>query len=66
MEEIKACPFCGKNRVNIHNYSEVDGKIKWSLIHICRSDTCELDNMTTISGESLEDVVESWNRRVQG
>ena len=65
MEKIKACPFCGKNRVDIYN-REVDGKIKWTLIHICRSDTCIVDNMTSIGGTSLEEVMERWNRRVQG
>jgi hypothetical protein len=65
MKEIKACPFCGKNRVNISNYSEVDGKIKWSLIHVCYSDTGEVDNITDTRATSLEDLVESWNRRVQ-
>lgn len=65
MKEIKACPFCGKNRVNISN-SEVDGKIKWTLMHVCYSDTGEVDNITDTRGTSLEEVVERWNRRVQG
>ena len=63
MKEIKACPFCGKNRVDIHN-SEVDGKIKWTLMHVCYSDTGEVDNITDTRGTSLEEVVERWNRRV--
>jgi hypothetical protein len=64
MEEIKACPFCGRTNVSINN-SEFDGKIKWTLIHCCINRTGGFDNITSACATSLEDVVESWNRRVQ-
>ncbi len=54
MPELKPCPFCGGTKFNIVN---VYGEDFYVACHTCT--TCGP------SGETYEEAIEAWNRRVE-
>ena len=62
-KELKPCPFCGGNNVLIRPF--LNGK-RWNLAHCCaKDDNGNLTIVIDVYGNSRDEVIKRWNRRVE-
>ena len=63
MNKVKtgSCPFCGNTKFFISNFADN----QWALSHYCPYEREELNIAITVYGETYEEVIEKWNRRVE-
>ena len=57
---IKPCPFCG-NDVELKHY-KVNGNDWWYIV--CKNCSIAIDPWIWNSGQTKEDTIDKWNRRV--
>ncbi len=59
MEQLKPCPFCGKE-VEIKDWTSRDKTIRWGVILHGPTIPCGVQFMA-----ELKDIVALWNKRIQ-
>ena len=55
MTELKSCPFCGADDVNLSVREDEDGE-SYIYCHVCNS---------VYYGDQSQNIIEMWNRRVK-
>ena len=68
MNKLKPCPFCGEVITPLKSSLSIcklnDGT--FALNHFCESKRkCDVGVAISIYGDSEDEVIESWNRRVK-
>ena len=61
MEELKYCPFCGKEAKLMHGYHGVE-KMSYVKCTHCAARTAEFEISTEYAADVI--AVEAWNKRV--
>lgn len=62
---LKPCPFCGRKDVYISPFDGDNGERAWNLSHYCPHDD-GLNIVINVYGNSEEEVIEKWNKRIKG
>lgn len=68
IKEIKPCPFCGKNGDCYNTYTSKLNVTEWLLTHSCNIKGEKPHHTVNINiyGASEEEVIEKWNKRLEG
>lgn len=64
-EELKPCPFCGNENIQIERRSEFDGQSDYGRYYIgCGAEDC-LDWDVFSSADTPDEAIEQWNKRAE-